>query len=1103
MQVLEESSGEQGDGKMRVKHILVLTSILLIFAAAPLLCSQAHAQTQYSVTIWGWDYIRGWQVPVKIYRDGVDTGFTTPATFFDQIGTHTYTVPPANSEGHPFSDWDVGGSNWTDTTITVSSGGTFTARYRAGYSITIWGWDYIQGWAIPVPISIDGSSSGFSTPHTFTDLIDGTHTFTVPYTNTAGHPFSEWSNNWTSPTLTVYFAGVYTARYREGYSITIKAECDSIHMYIPRPITLDGSYTGFSTPHTFYLIGTHTIEVPGNDEDGHPFYGWNEGSSSSPTLTVNSAGVFTAKYRIPPSGSIVINGGATYTTSTSVTLSLTYEAIGSTVSQVRYSNDGVWDTEVWESPAASKSWVLAAAYGDGVIPVYFQVRDSVGMLSLTYEDTIILDTTPPTGSIYINMGLAYTSSTGANLALAAQDPTPGSGVAQVRYSNDGVSWTTWESFASYKSWTLTSGDGVKTVYCQVKDVAGLVSSTFNSTIILDTTPPTYVKLYINLGAAYTNSTKVSLAVAAGDSGGLNNALERFSNDGASWSNWFDIHASYDWTLTPGDGIKTVYIQLKDNAGLVNGTESSSIILDTMPPTGSILINGGAASTSSTSVTLALSYTDALSGVSQVRYSNDGASWTAWETSATSKPWTLTPGEGTKTVYYQIKDNAGLTSTAYTDTVNLQNTQTDTTPPTGLVTINGGEATANSVSVVLTVSATDAESGISQMRFSNDGTSWSPWEAYSTSKSWSTTPGEGLKTVYVQFKNGAGLDSISYSDTITLQTQTDTTPPTGSITINGNAATTNSVSVVLTLSAADPESGVTQMHLSNDGSSWSTWETYVTSKAWTLTSGDASKTVYVQFKNGAGLESTSYSDSITLQFSSSDTTPPTGSITINGGAATTSSVSVTLTLSATDNSGTVAQMHFTNLGESWTSWEPYATTKTWTLTSGTGTKTVLAQFRDASSIESAPYGDTIVLDTSFEEKTFNLTVGPTVYTVVTRSNTSITDFSFNQALKRIRFNANATTGITGFTNITIPAALISGDFSLFMDDTQLVKDVGYTQAYNGTHYTFSFGHGSGVHAVEIFGTNVIPEFPSAAMLILPVALASALALIVRGKLKPRR
>jgi len=279
--------------------------------------------------------------------------------------------------------------------------------------------------------------------------------------------------------------------------------------------------------------------------------------------------------------------------------------------------------------------------------------------------------------------------------------------------------------------------------------------------------------------------------------------------------------------------------------------------DTTPPYGSISINAGATYATSTSVTLALSATDAVSGVAQMRFSNDGSSWTSWEPYATSKSWTLTSGDGIKTAYVQFKDNAGNVAT-YSDIIIL-----DTTPPTGSITIAGGAAYTTTTAVTLALSASDSN-GLAQMRFSNDGSSWSGWYSYANSASWTLASGDGTKTVYVQFKDNVGLESSVFSDTIIL----DTAPPTGNISINNDAAYTTSTTVTLTLSASDAGSGVSQMHFSNDGSIWSGWESYAASKSWILTSGDGTKTVYVQFKDSAGLISSSYSDTIVL-----DTTSP--------------------------------------------------------------------------------------------------------------------------------------------------------------------------------------------------------------------------------------
>jgi len=189
------------------------------------------------------------------------------------------------------------------------------------------------------------------------------------------------------------------------------------------------------------------------------------------------------------------------------------------------------------------------------------------------------------------------------------------------------------------------------------------------------------------------------------------------------------------------------------------------------------------------------------------------------------------------------DNTDSQSDDNTDTPPDDNTDTspdDTDPPTGTIVINGGSASTNSVNVILTLSASDLESGVSQMCFRSSGESWSNWEAYSTSKSWTLTSGDGTKTVEVQFKNGAGLNSTTYSDNIILETS----PPNGSILINGGAATTSSTTVILTLTASDPQSGVASMRFRNSGGLWSNLMTYGTQISWTLTSGDGQKTVEV-------------------------------------------------------------------------------------------------------------------------------------------------------------------------------------------------------------------------------------------------------------------
>jgi hypothetical protein len=95
----------------------------------------------------------------------------------------------------------------------------------------------------------------------------------------------------------------------------------------------------------------------------------------------------------------------------------------------------------------------------------------------------------------------------------------------------------------------------------------------------------------------------------------------------------------------------------------------------------------------------------------------------------------------------------------------------------------------------------------------------------------------------------------------------------------------------------------------------------------------------------------------------DTNPPTGSIIINSGAEATKSKSVTLTLTASDDSGGSIQMCISNTN-SCTRWTAFAATKSWSLTKGSGTKTVYVWFKDRwGNANAMPHSDTIILDTT--------------------------------------------------------------------------------------------------------------------------------------------
>ena len=112
------------------------------------------------------------------------------------------------------------------------------------------------------------------------------------------------------------------------------------------------------------------------------------------------------------------------------------------------------------------------------------------------------------------------------------------------------------------------------------------------------------------------------------------------------------------------------------------------------------------------------------------------------------------------------------------------------------------------------------SGAQQMRFSNDGSAWSSWQAYSASASYTLPGSDGLKTVYAEYR-GAGGDAsaevLALSDQVTL----DTTPPVTTAT-GFPADWTKVVPQTVTLSASDAGSGLQATYYTINGGAQQTY-----------------------------------------------------------------------------------------------------------------------------------------------------------------------------------------------------------------------------------------------------------------------------------------
>ncbi len=178
-------------------------------------------------------------------------------------------------------------------------------------------------------------------------------------------------------------------------------------------------------------------------------------------------------------------------------------------------------------------------------------------------------------------------------------------------------------------------------------------------------------LTINGNKSVTNNANVTLSLSWADKGGSGASRMKFSNDAVTWSAWEPLAGNKAWTLPAGDGYKTVRAMFRDKAGNNSVIYSDFIRLDTTPPTGSIIINAGAASTKNRVVSLGLTWSDGTgSGVTRMRFSIDGAKWTAWEPQKAVKSYTLPSAPGYYTVRVQYLDAGNNYSAIYNDYIKL-------------------------------------------------------------------------------------------------------------------------------------------------------------------------------------------------------------------------------------------------------------------------------------------------------------------------------------------------------------------------------------------------------------------------------------------------
>ncbi len=263
-------------------------------------------------------------------------------------------------------------------------------------------------------------------------------------------------------------------------------------------------------------------------------------------------------------------------------------------------------------------------------------------------------------SLTINSGEPTTTQRTVSLSIDAPDAD----IVSMKFANSlSGPWSDLEAYSATKSgWTLASGPGTKTVYVKVYDGAG------NYTIKSDT-----IKLLPDI-------TSISPDPASGSSSSVSNTImitgasfgSRSSSSYVLFANGVKV-SSKDKSKVLAWSDTTIKVKVPSTAvsGAVvitnsAGTSPAYVLtigeLDTIKPgITDFKINNSESLTVTTNVALTISATDNITPQTllKMRFKNElDTSFSEWEDYKSTKDWTLSEGQGDKTVYIQVRDEAG-------------------------------------------------------------------------------------------------------------------------------------------------------------------------------------------------------------------------------------------------------------------------------------------------------------------------------------------------------------------------------------------------------------------------------------------------------------
>jgi peptidoglycan/xylan/chitin deacetylase (PgdA/CDA1 family) len=571
----------------------------------------------------------------------------------------------------------------------------------------------------------------------------------------------------------------------------------------------------------------------------------------------NSEAVRSASIQIDsvaPSSAVTCNGAAcgsqSYTSPVSVALQASDDVGGSGVAQIRYTTDG-------SSPTATTGTVYVSPFSftvSSTTTVKYRAFDYAGNAEPVNSRLISVATAAPTQVVLTNPADGATVSGTTSLSATASDTS----IASVDFAIDGQSVGTTDQAPFMVSWDSTTvADGSHTVTARGRDAAGtLVDSDAASITVAnaqtptDTTPPTSTIECDDApcsAEAYNAAVSVSLT-AADDPGGSGLAAIRYTTNGSdpTPSNGTLYTGTFSISSTT-----TVKFRAYDKAGNVEAARTQAIGVDRVAPTSSISCGGGTCGSeySGTPVSVGMAASDSGgSGVADILYTTDGTTPTTSNGSVYTAAFTV---GSTTTVKYRAIDKAGNL-----EPVNSALIKVDTVAPATTLSCNGGSCSGTfKPGASLTLTATDADSGLASIRYTTNGTD--PTASTGTLYSGAFSIAATATVKYRAFDKVGNAEAVGAT-----QVEIDGTAPSASLT---KPSAGEIVTGTTTLSASASDNGeVDHVDFLVDGQNVGTAAAAPYSITWSSqTVADGPHTVAARAVDTAGNTATSSSVSVTV------------------------------------------------------------------------------------------------------------------------------------------------------------------------------------------------------------------------------------------------